>query len=247
MKLPTFTIDRLYHIGALDSRKKSDLSYEGHCLSASLCPNAWQSIAKIGGDCHQLHKPGAIFLNVTSLLNNSALEKRLLKFGKDHGYIELAEVYELSWYDDEFEETMSFRVRTMDEAFYESEDREDMNIKPMKDWVETQGLLDKTLQKRSLDSSDPRSLLAVAYAEHLAEQGHPIDGVFMDHLYEPHNLSAPAFGILPSKLTDYSVSIVPTPDEIVDARLKGKDQFLDLSKPAIETNQRRHSESFSMR
>lgn len=247
MKLPVLTIDTLYHVGALNSEAKSNLSYEGHCLSVSLCPNAWQTIAKIGGDCHQLHKSEAAFLNVTSLLNNSALEKRLLKFGKDQDYIELAEVYELSWYDDEFEETMSFRVRTMDEALYESEDREDMNIKPMKDWIETQRLLDRTLQRRSLGSSDPRSLLAVAYAEHLAEQGHPVDGVFLDHVYEPHNLSAPAFGILPSKLKDYSASIVPIPDDIVDVRIKGKDQFLDLSTPQIDKKKRVHSESLSMR
>lgn len=245
MKLPIFNIDTLYHIGTLDSERKSALSYEGHCLSVSLCPNAWQSIAKIGGDCHQLTKPKASFLNATSLINNSSLEKRLLKFGKDHGYIELAEVYELSWYDDEFEDTMSFRVRTMEEALYETEDREDMEIAPKKDWVETQALLDKTAQKRSLSSADPRELLVVAYADHLAEQGHPIDGIFMDHLYEPQSLSAPAFGILPSKLSDFSVEVVPTPEDVIDVRAKGHDQFLDLNKALPKSEKTRESSSLT--
>ena len=37
----------LYHVGSMDISKKTRNSYEGNGLSVSICPSAWESIAKI--------------------------------------------------------------------------------------------------------------------------------------------------------------------------------------------------------
>lgn len=228
MKLPVFSVDKIYHLGSLDSSKKSDLSYEGHTISASTCPEAWEKIAKLGGEpCYQLKKQGALFLDVESLLNNTSLEKRLLKFGKDHGLIELRDVYEISWFDDEMEDTMCFRCLSSEEAFNEMD--EDRSMKKLSEWVETQALIDKTKQNRSVSASNPRQLLAIAYAEFLSDEGYPVDGVFLDHEYDPSRLSAPAFGVLPGRLQSFEKEITAMPDDIPDARFAGKDLILDLT------------------
>lgn len=235
MKLPVFSIDKIYHLGSLDSSKRSALSYEGHTLSASTCPEAWEKIARLGGNpCHKLEKKGALFLDVESLLNNTALEKRLLKFGKDNGFIELRNIYEISWYDEEMEDTMSFRCLSSEEAFNEMD--EDRSMKELSEWIETPLLLERTSQSRKVSASNPRQLLAVLYAEHLSEKGYPLDGVFMDHQYAPDHLSAPAFGILPGKLKSFAVDVVPMPEDIPDVRSVGKDHRLDIAQsPAKES------------
>lgn len=230
MKLPIFRVNDLYHLGSMDSEQRSGRSYEGHCLSASLCPNAWQSIARIGGDCHKLSKPDATFLNIPEMLNNSSLEKRLLKFGKDQGFIQLSEVYELSWEDCETEDLITTRVRTHDEALEEMFCNEDMEMKKMMDWIETSKLLEATKQTRTLSAANPRDLLAVAYADHLAEKGYPIDGIFMDHKHDPLSLSAHAFGILPSKISEFTCEQTPIPDDVENVRVCGADAILDISK-----------------
>ena len=230
MKLPFFSIDTLFHLGSLNKDLASNNSYEGNALSASTCPEAWQSIARLGGaQCYQLSKPGALFLDIQALLNNSSLEKRLLKYGKEQGLIEFKEVYEISTVDCETDKIMTSRHTSYEEATSEMD--EDGTLSMKKDWVETPLLIERTNQKRVLSANDPRVLLGSAYAEHLAQQGFEVDGVFYDQAYAPERLSAPAFGIIPSKIDSFSKASVPMPKDVSNVRSVGKDKLISLSSP----------------
>ena len=52
MNLPVIRLSRVLHVGTMDieafrARAGQRSSLEGHCLSVSLCPEAWEEIARL--------------------------------------------------------------------------------------------------------------------------------------------------------------------------------------------------------
>lgn len=222
MKLPIFTIDKLYHVGNLNPKEKQSFSNEGQCLSASVCPFAWISITRKNGQYHELGKTNAKFLDILQLKNNSSLEKRLLKFGKEEGLIEYAKIYEYHFYSGDLDEDMTQR------ALKKENEWDDDDIVEKMDWIGTALLAEKTgHDQKYIDAKDPRDLLAICYAEHLSiNKKYDLDGIFFDHEYDPIALSAPSFGIFPHRLKEFSTSIVQELPNIENVRTVGREDFL---------------------
>lgn len=222
MKLPIFTINKLYHNGNLNPEEKNSFSNEGQCLSASVCPSAWISITRKYGECHELTKKDAKFLDILQFKNNSSFEKRLLKFGKDNGLIEFGKVYEHHFYSGDLEQDM------VERSLVKNEDWNKDDIVEKMDWICTDALIEKTGHKsKNIDAKDPRDLLAICYAEHLSLKGdYDLDGVFFDHEYDPVTLSAPAFGIFPHKIKEFKTEVTNAPENVENVRLVGTEAYL---------------------
>ena len=229
MKLPVFKISKTYHNGNIDIKENFPFSNEGQCLSTSICPSAWISITRKFGECHELTKENAKFFDVISFNNNSASEKKLLKYGKDNGLIEKVKIYEHHFYSVDRDEDMVERSLTKDNSW----DNDDIFVKY--DWIGTSQLALKTnTESKEQNIGDPREILAICYAEHLSLTGeYDLDGIFLDHVYDPIAMSAPAFGIFPHKLDEFKNRIVKEPDNVKNVRSVGKDDFI---KPNIKNN-----------
>lgn len=222
MKLPIFTIDKLYHVGNLNPTEKQSFSNEGQCLSASVCPFAWISIIRKNGQYHELEKPKAKFLDIVQFKNSSSLEKRLLKFGKEEGLIEYAKVYEHHFHSGDLDEDMVQRSLKKEDEW----DNDDI-VEKM-DWIGTALLAEKTgHDSKHIEAKDPRDLLAICYAEHLSiNEKYDLDGIFFDHEYDPIALSAPSFGIFPHRIKDFSSKVVKELPNIDNVRTVGYEGFL---------------------
>jgi hypothetical protein len=226
MKIPVFTINKLYHNGSLNPDDKNPFSNEGQCLSASVCPSAWISITRKHGECHEMNKNDAKFFDILKFKNNSSLEKRLLKYGKDNGLIEFKKIYEHEFYSGDLDEDM------IERSFSKDPNWDDDSTSEKMDWVGTPLLFEKTGSKMKDDSpEDPRDILAICYAENLSLKGdYDIDGIFFDHEYDPIALSAPAFGIFPHKIKEFDIKVTNEPENFENVRVAGKDDFISPSK-----------------
>lgn len=97
MLLPTLQVDALFHVGLLDISQKKPESYEGNCLSVSLCPEAWRDIARLRGDCFRLAKPGAQFLDVNAFLDSPSGKNTLLRYGEQEGLISERTIFKVKF------------------------------------------------------------------------------------------------------------------------------------------------------
>ena len=98
MKLPVIAFDTVYHLGTLDPSLRGKEggavggdSQEGHLLSVSTCPDAWRSIARIGGvDLHAMtiQEGGpALFFDIHALNDpeHTRLRETIERFGAEEG------------------------------------------------------------------------------------------------------------------------------------------------------------------
>jgi hypothetical protein len=70
MRLPLIPMPRVWHIGLLDPDLRGTqhtVSYEGGGLSVSNCPEAWRSMAFLGGPTLRLDRPSALWIDLAAL------------------------------------------------------------------------------------------------------------------------------------------------------------------------------------
>jgi hypothetical protein len=66
--LPVVILEEIFHVGSFQGYAPRFGSQEANALSASTCPDAWRTIARIGGaPTWRLTKPGARFLDALAL------------------------------------------------------------------------------------------------------------------------------------------------------------------------------------
>ena len=123
MILPLIQIDDVFHVGSLEHNKKARQakgSLEAFCLSVSLHPEDWTSIARIGGNpVWQMSRLGSLWLDVLSL--DASTRKEITAWAVDKGFVEPATHWR-SWSTDEAGEWRYIRCSCLEEAEYELDD-----------------------------------------------------------------------------------------------------------------------------
>jgi len=226
-KLPFLRFDEVYHLGSLNSDQKGanfSTSYEGKCLSVSLCPVAWEMIAKLGGSVlHTLRYEGALYLDIRSI--TAATKRDMLVWAQEQGYAEISKKWRLREWDIEAEEWRWSDFDSADEARTELEYCEQGSIKTVRLHTLTEDGARLSGGRYGDEAFDMICLL------HLEEVMMPafenIVGAWWRDHYAPELLSAPRGGILPSRVQDFSSSESKTIHDVEDqTSFLSTDRFL---------------------
>jgi hypothetical protein len=195
----------VYHVGNLDApRKKPHVSYEGSGLSVSLHPEEWRKIArgKVSGDTWALSKEDPKFL-----LANKANQKKARQWAIDNGWLKSQTRYQVSWFDDEMNDTMAMTFDSLDEA---KEEAEAYGVEVEE--IDSVALDSKGLTYwREAFSSRPSNSLAESFAILWYAEYKGYDGVWWNDKLDPARLSAPRGVIFQSKLPEWSKTKVEKP------------------------------------
>lgn len=201
-RLPVRAIRRVAHIGTMDAADKGATfggSYEGHGLSISLDPHAWEEIAKLGGNrWWEMWNHAGRFIEAHDLTD--AQRETIADWGVEQALVEQVTAFRSTHFDEEGGEYWSLH-ESVEEAEVESdfEDEEDEEARPVttEDTLKATHLLEERLGMRSgLDCFDH---LLVLYGEDMTAY----DGVWWQDDYG--HLSAPRGVIFPGKVADWRV------------------------------------------
>lgn len=177
-------------------KNKRGLSYEGRGVSVSECPEAWRKIAQLGdAPVWKLTKPENKFLDWLGL---TAQEKEnAFAWAGNAGLLTRATIWEVSWFDDELDERVSFSMLTESEA--DAEMDEDRVKSSYEGWAPTLALATFTgYSLGALPLGYVRDSVAVAYATHLG-----LDGVFWNERLKVSTFSAPRAVIVLEQLESW--------------------------------------------
>lgn len=214
MRLPLINLPTVYHVGALDPEKKGEQythSFEGAWLSASLCPEAWTQIARLGGQpTWALCKPDALYVDV----HNMGIEKDLvMHWAEDQGLIQSEEVFRVSFLDSEAQSWRWSMHATEQEAKAEIDDLEGQGLKYACSqdsmWLLTEIGRARAKQGACLIKADDFAL-QFWLEDILRERMPQVVGLYWDEEFDPGNLSAPRAAIIPEALESMKKEIVST-------------------------------------
>ena len=207
MNLPLLRIERVYHIGTLDpadlGRNSGGSSQEGRNLSVSLCPHAWQSIAKLGGyPLHVLSRDGGTFVDMIALRERLP---EIVGWAVERGLAEERTLWRLWCFDDELDGWTWTAHETREDAAEEAEYTDGgapeghEAIEPVTVPVGTEALASLTGMRQRADE-DATDAVLVAWATHHADG---IDGMWWEEEFRPEAISAPRGAIFPGVLAHW--------------------------------------------
>lgn len=205
--LPVQKLDELYHIGSLSESRMKKESQEANFLSASLCPESWEFIARLGGeDVLTLRKSGARFVDMFSLSDDEM--RHLMDEAVGDGFMEPAVWFKTWYYDGEADDWKYMALWDKGEAEYEVQDEEpdDAPNGVLVEEMSGHRMTDigKSMLPRLPD--DPSFSESAAVMLEVLRNPSLYDGVYWDEDDDPMVMSAPRFGISPSSLSDFTVS-----------------------------------------
>lgn len=233
-----FRGEPVYHVGLLDAAEVGGHgTLEGDGLSVSTCPDAWRSIARLGGAPTQaLSKPDARFLDVLALTDEQ--RSALLERARARGLLRWQGYYRAAWFDDELDATVSMYCRTVEEALaavgvdwaedaesaegtaaLERVNADDVALEFVEVPVGTAAL--ERLHPHTSNASDPVVAPDLALAAVAAELG--FDGCWWRERLDPVRYSAPRGMIWPADaatLARWSIDdlgAAPGPDDDEEA------------------------------
>jgi hypothetical protein len=211
---PTLTVPTVYHVGTLNPVDKGKTghphSLEGHGLSVSPCPAAWERIAQLGGSpWWQLDRPEGRFLDALRLSDRQRAQ--ITDWAVEHGYVRRRKVWYAVVFDDELDDELWLASTTRRDALCDAVDRQggdyrqggDCSLSVLRDAVrpgeQLHSLepLDRLLGFRP--DGDCFDYCLVAYVERCLPE---LDGIWWEERYG--YLSAPRAVILPGKLDRWS-------------------------------------------
>lgn len=201
----------LIHIGTLDPAHKGCRgdSLEGHGLSVSECPQAWEAIAKLGGQpWWELAKTGGApkFLDWHAV--PEPLQCEILAWAQAQGFVEPRIVYKLSWLDCETSSRvfMSFDDRQAAQAEFDWQTGDlDEERAPRLEEMQGHRLTPEGLRALARKHASPHQapeLAAVLYCEVETD----LDGVFWRDELDVAGLSAPRAVVFPGRLGSFQIS-----------------------------------------
>jgi hypothetical protein len=213
MYLPIRKINQIFHWGSLDPKNvgENGSSHEGNCLSASLCPEAWLGIAKLGNNpLHAMSSPCGIFVDLYALMERDEFcsqRKAMLDDLLASGHIESGVGFKV-WGTNEEGEPRYATYSTRNEAEYEAEfgGDEDATIEEVLQLVGTQLLIDQLgiTPQSALMCGEEYGL--ISWLRQRAIEGAAIDGVFFNDDFDPLYLSAPIFAVFPERVPRWGFS-----------------------------------------
>lgn len=194
--LPLLVFPEVFHVGSINPADRTSASYEGEGLSISIHPADWTRIARLGGNpTWVLRHPDRTPLRFVSWHDLSLSDRDALRqWGQDRGWVEQRQVYRVSWFDDEFDDTLSMDFATEAEAREEAESA-DSEVEAVAVWRPTAAFP----APRIGTDADPSDALLSLW---VAEQRPDIDGVWWDDTYDPLRLSCPR-GVLVHDVSRY--------------------------------------------
>lgn len=216
MQFPVLKLPSVYHLGSLnrDDRGYRGDSLEGHCLSVSLCPEAWRQIAKLGGaPLNRLTNPQGIFLDVHGVMDTITLRSPIEQWGIENQLAEIREMWRVWGFDSETDEWRYMLMTTKEQAIGEADgcgefdDTDNIPAPPGHRGVESAMVYVGTLplaervRHRDVTEQDAFDFVLMAWAEDTQPE---IDGLWWRETYDPDSLSAPRGGILPGKLENWT-------------------------------------------
>jgi hypothetical protein len=239
LAVPFRRVDTLYHWGTLDAKNvgKNGPSQEGDCLSASLCPDAWLSIARLGGETlYSLKSDEGRFVDLYAVQNDvdhQAVKDHLIELAVSKGFLVLRNVFEVDRYDED-DEYMGFQTyATFDEALIEANDCED-DIRPIQRLVGTEALANFVGIRPSFAFQLGELYAIFAAVKSLANEGLRIDGVYFADRLSLHNDVAPRFGVFPEKVEKWKFEQAKNlKDDRELLKGLGKIRLLGLSSPPV--------------
>lgn len=227
MQVPVVDIDIVFHLGTLQAAhrgRRHSQSMEGAGLSVSLCPEAWQSIEKLGGaPLHSLQRDGGVWLEVTSL--DAETREAIMAWAEQEGLAERRTVWMTRTYDDAEDKWYGTPHKDKAEALYEldiDEDEPDLEA-ALRERMEERGFppnepllfseeswcLTGKGVSRAMGAKSPAlsmDLAAMFWAEDVLRSVHPdVVGVWWSDPYEPGRGEgqAPRAAILPGALHEF--------------------------------------------
>ena len=183
----TRVIPRVFHVGdrpGASNQRKERISYEGPGLSVSLVPEAWRTIARLGGaPVWVLSKEGAPRFLVWS----TRAQQLANDWGVATGFLSPATWHTVSYWDDEWESEMTMRFGDEEEAADEAEDR-DVEVIEEPGYVFGPAGISwwSAAFKAAPDEQLAEDMAFVAYAQ---DKGY--DGAWWDEELDVSRLSAP--------------------------------------------------------
>lgn len=218
----------LVHIGTLDPKDKGVRgdSYEGHGLSVSECPEAWEAIAKLGGQPWWELLPRASAAEPRFLdWHATPREQReaMLAWAEEQGLVEPCAGFRVHHYDHDHAETVFVNFENEADArrelkwMLEEHEEEVDALEMMPDdgqpgpapyleqfdgWKLTDLALAR-LHRTKADLGESSALAALLYVESQTD----LAGLYWADTLDVASLSAPRAVIFPSRLTQFEVAL----------------------------------------
>lgn len=195
--LPIRKLSKVYHVGSMNIKNKSDFSLEGSGLSVSLHPQEWSKITKLGGnDIFELSKSNGTFIEAYKIKKTH--KQAIINWALENDYLIQKETYKVCWFDDELEQTVCMEFDDIAKAKSElGNEDEGRKLKVnKKGLLPTEKLKQETHQKK-IDPSQTFDLLLTIYVEHTSNY----DGIWWGDKLDPLNYSAPR-GVIFNKMVN---------------------------------------------
>lgn len=209
IRLPFLRIAHAYHLGSMQAGRKGEnyaSSYEGPCLSVSLCPNAWERIARLGGsNLHRLEREGALFLDVLRI--DARTKRQLLNWAVDEGHAEIAPKWRLRQWDPDQECWSWMDYDSLDEAKDELEYADEGSIRKRREHVLTAAGAATSGGKAGDPAFDMICLIHLR--DIVRPQAPGAVGLWWTERYSPETLSAPRGGVLPECVQEFDAATIP--------------------------------------
>jgi GNAT superfamily N-acetyltransferase len=217
--LPVVRIERVTHIGEMNpaARDSTGQSLEGHALSVSTTPHAWEEIATIGGrPWFELTNHDANFVDVLALLADETRTAALRSWAQSEGLLRPEQQYRAWYLDTDSDEWHYFVADSRETAWSEIDTGEFDSpddapgpdgkpcIEPICQWVGTPAL-ESAVGRVGLNQTESTDMALMIFVERHCPD---IDGLWWTERYDPLALSAPRGGILPDRLARWTATPV---------------------------------------
>jgi len=224
MRIPLIELPRVLHIGTLDPADRGGnagtTSFEGHCLSVSLCPHAWREIAELGEDgLHEMTNGDGLFVDLLAVARDPEMLEAVLGWARSEGLVEDATAWRAWTLDTEEEVWRSALCDTLEEARMEA-DRDEEHEAPEDELegpdgrpaIEAVTIPRSTARLEAMTGMNGRfhkdateaAIMAWAMEEAPTLLGRPVDGVWWRLRHDPDSLVAPCGGIFPERVAAWA-------------------------------------------
>ena len=196
--IPVVMAPRVYHVGTLSDvppPRQRRYSLEGHAVSVSVDPAAWQRIARLGGQTRTIEMNGHPLLDMLRIEEGAfaGLRSAVDAFALKSGLAVPGTVYRSETIYEDEDIGWSFHS-TYEEALQEAYGDPDA-VAEVQQLVPTERLA-KLARVEKVDLSLVRDFITMQYAEQILD----LPGVWWAETYAPEHLSAPRGGIFPREL-----------------------------------------------
>ncbi len=192
--IPTKKITKVFHVGDMNIRNKSQFSLEGSGLSVSKNPEEWRQIARLGdSDLYLLNNSNGLFLDAYRL--NKKQKNDIINWGVEQEYVEPTETYRVLYGDGSYME-----FDDLEKATYEAGDEYKIRRNKIGGLKPTDKLKIDTKQNR-IDISQTFDLLLTVFIEKTSDY----DGIWWNDRLDVLDYSAPRGVIFNNKLKNWDI------------------------------------------